>query len=160
MPATARRALQPPQATAGGTGSGWLSRTPASPLDLFFDTLWTSARPAGLDHRREWALPTGRADLVVPLDRPAVHRYADATDATGHWLAGGVLQGAMERPTLRDTGCASVVVGAHCLPHGLPALWPGSAAALCGHRWLIGHPIEDVAPAEMQRRYTALLSGS
>jgi PhnB protein len=25
-----------------------------------------------------------------------------------------------------------------------------------GHEWLIGHQIEEVAPAEMQRRYTAL----
>ena len=28
-----------------------------------------------------------------------------------------------------------------------------------GHRWLIGHHIADVSPAEMQRRYTNLLSG-
>lgn len=28
-----------------------------------------------------------------------------------------------------------------------------------GHRWLIGHHIEDVSPAEMQRRYTALFGG-
>jgi PhnB protein len=28
-----------------------------------------------------------------------------------------------------------------------------------GHDWLIGHNIEDVAPEEMQRRYTKLLSG-
>lgn len=27
-----------------------------------------------------------------------------------------------------------------------------------GHRWLIGHSIEDVSPEEMQRRYTELLS--
>lgn len=26
-----------------------------------------------------------------------------------------------------------------------------------GHEWLIGHPIEDVSPAEMQRRYDALM---
>lgn len=26
-----------------------------------------------------------------------------------------------------------------------------------GHRWLIGHAIEEVAPEEMQRRYTALM---
>lgn len=26
-----------------------------------------------------------------------------------------------------------------------------------GHRWTIGHQIEDVSPDEMQRRYTALL---
>src|SRR5262245_1689870 len=29
-----------------------------------------------------------------------------------------------------------------------------------GHDWLIGHIIEDVAPEEMQRRYTNLLSGN
>lgn len=29
-----------------------------------------------------------------------------------------------------------------------------------GHRWNIGHSIEDVSPDEMQRRYTALLAGS
>ena len=27
-----------------------------------------------------------------------------------------------------------------------------------GHRWLIGHQIEDVSPQEMQRRYTAMLA--
>ncbi len=26
-----------------------------------------------------------------------------------------------------------------------------------GHRWMIGHSIEEVSPEEMQRRYTALL---
>jgi len=29
-----------------------------------------------------------------------------------------------------------------------------------GHTWLIGHPIEEVAPEEMQRRYTAMFSES
>ncbi|HXV59714.1 MAG TPA: VOC family protein [Vicinamibacteria bacterium] len=29
-----------------------------------------------------------------------------------------------------------------------------------GHRWLIGHSIEEVAPEEMQRRYTELLEKS
>ena len=28
-----------------------------------------------------------------------------------------------------------------------------------GHRWNVGHHIEDVAPEEMQRRYTKLLNG-
>jgi uncharacterized glyoxalase superfamily protein PhnB len=33
-----------------------------------------------------------------------------------------------------------------------------SGAIRCpfGHRWLIGHSIEEVSPQEMQRRYTAL----
>jgi PhnB protein len=29
-----------------------------------------------------------------------------------------------------------------------------------GHRWNIGHSIEDVSPAEMQRRYDELLGGA
>lgn len=36
----------------------------------------------------------------------------------------------------------------------------GSVRDPFGHRWLIGHSIEDVSPTEMQRRYTALFSGS
>lgn len=28
-----------------------------------------------------------------------------------------------------------------------------------GHRWLIGHSIEEVSPDEMQRRYTELMGG-
>jgi uncharacterized glyoxalase superfamily protein PhnB len=28
-----------------------------------------------------------------------------------------------------------------------------------GHRWLIGHSIEEVTPEEMQRRYTGLFEG-
>jgi PhnB protein len=33
----------------------------------------------------------------------------------------------------------------------------GSVHDPFGHRWLIGHSIEEVSPDEMQRRYTALL---
>lgn len=29
-----------------------------------------------------------------------------------------------------------------------------------GHEWLIGHELEKVTPAEMQRRYTAMMKGS
>jgi uncharacterized glyoxalase superfamily protein PhnB len=28
-----------------------------------------------------------------------------------------------------------------------------------GHQWVVGHTIEDVTPAEMQRRYDALMKG-
>ncbi len=33
----------------------------------------------------------------------------------------------------------------------------GSFRDPSGHRWSIGHSIEDVSPAEMQRRYTAMM---
>lgn len=36
----------------------------------------------------------------------------------------------------------------------------GSVRDPFGHRWNIGHSIEEVAPEEMQRRYDALMSGS
>ena len=111
---------------------GWLQRPPAAPLAACITSLWTSARPAGLAHGREWNLPTGHADLVVPLDRPALRRYAGAEDAQGHWLAGGVLQGAMLAPTLRDTATASTVVGVVFRPGGLPALLGLPADALAG----------------------------
>ncbi|NRF67982.1 helix-turn-helix transcriptional regulator [Aquincola sp. S2] len=124
------------------------SRSPAPPLDRFVSMLWTSARPQGLAHAREWNLPTGCADLIVPLTQGALHRFAGRDDMAGHWLAGGVLQGAQQRATLRDTAGALAVVGAHFRPGGLVAfvaapadeytgrsialdeLWPGFAAAL------------------------------
>lgn len=36
----------------------------------------------------------------------------------------------------------------------------GSVFDPFGHRWLIGHSIEEVDPAEMQRRYDALMGGA
>ncbi|MBI3562076.1 MAG: VOC family protein [Gammaproteobacteria bacterium] len=36
----------------------------------------------------------------------------------------------------------------------------GSVLDPFGHRWLIGHSIEEVSPAEMQRRYTKMFTPS
>jgi PhnB protein len=36
----------------------------------------------------------------------------------------------------------------------------GSVRDPFGHRWHIGHSIEEVSPAEMQRRYTKMMQGS
>ena len=109
-----------------------LSRRPAAPLDRWIDTLWTSDRAQGLGHAREWGLPTGRADLVVPLDRDHLWRYPDPAGAPVS-LAGGALQGAMLQPVLRDTSTASVVVGAHFRPAGLAGLFDAPADQLAGH---------------------------
>jgi PhnB protein len=35
----------------------------------------------------------------------------------------------------------------------------GSVIDPFGHRWMIGHSIEEVTPEEMQRRYTAMMAG-
>lgn len=34
----------------------------------------------------------------------------------------------------------------------------GSFRDPAGHRWAVGHSIEDVSPAEMQRRYSAMMA--
>lgn len=36
----------------------------------------------------------------------------------------------------------------------------GSFRDPSGHRWSVGHSIEEVAPEEMQRRYTAMMNAS
>ena len=112
--------------------ASFLSRRPIAPLARFVETVWTSARGAGLPHAREWGLPTGRADLVIPLDGQRLWRYAGAADRIGRGFAGGVLQGAQQVAALRDTSRASVVVGVHFRPTGLAAFWAEPAHAFAG----------------------------
>jgi AraC-like DNA-binding protein len=113
------------------------SRRPAAPLDAFIETLWTSERAAPAAHAREWNLPTGRADLVVPLTQGALHRFAGRDDMAGCWHAGGVLQGAHDRPTLRDTSTPLAVVGAHFRPGGLAGFVAAPAHELSGEGWAL-----------------------
>lgn len=46
----------------------------------------------------------------------------------------------------------------------LPSLFYGERTAVLrdpfGHRWNVGHHIEDVSPDEMQRRYDKMAEGS
>ena len=113
------------------------SRRPAPPLDGFIETVWTSERAAPAAHAREWNLPTGRADLVVPLTQGALHRFAGRDDLAGCWHAGGVVQGAHDRPTLRDTSTPLAVVGAHFRPGGLVGFVAAPAHALSGEAWAL-----------------------
>ncbi len=71
----------------------------------------------------------------------AIHLHVDNCDAWAARLvaAGGTLE---MPPTDQFYGERSARV---CDPFG--------------HRWLLGHAIETLTPEEMQRRYTALLSG-
>ena len=105
-----------------------VTRRVARPLDGWIDHVWHLARPA-LPHAREWGLPSAAGDIVVPLSADALHRYASIDDRVGRRYAGGVLQGARERPFLRDTSRASAVVGVHLRPGGLAAFVDGPADA-------------------------------
>ena len=108
------------------------SRRPVAPLDRFIETVWTSERSAGLAHAREWGLPTGSADLVIPLDGQRLWRFESVDDGRGRNFAGGVLQGAHDRAALRDTSRASQVVGVQYRPAGLAAFWREPAHAFAG----------------------------
>lgn len=110
----------------------YLSRPPVAPLDRFIATVWTNQRAAGLPHAREWGLPSGCGDLVIPLDGQRLRRFDAVDDARGRSFAGGVLQGAQERAALRDTSRASLVVGVHFKPAGLAAFWAEPAHAFAG----------------------------
>jgi len=113
------------------------SRRPAPPLDAFIETVWTSERAAPAAHPREWNLPTGCADLIVPLTQGALHRFAGRDDIAGCWHAGGVLQGAHDRPTLRDTATPLAVVGAHFRPGGLGGFVAAPAHELSDEAWAL-----------------------
>jgi AraC-like DNA-binding protein len=103
-----------------------ISRRPIAPLTAYVDTLWASERNA-LPHRREFNLPTGCADIVIPLlDGQAITRFADADDAQGTHFHGAVIQGAQDRTYQRSTEGASSVVGVHFKPGGAAAFFAGA----------------------------------
>lgn len=131
----------------------YASRRPAPPLAPFIDTLWTSERVAGLAHAREWNLPTGCADLVVPLTQAGLHRYDGLADASGRWLAGGLLQGVQQHATLRDTASALAVVGVHFRPAGLAAFFGAPADRFTDRQLPLDDLWPDFAP-QLQQRLT------
>lgn len=139
-----------------------VSRRPCAPLERWIERVWTSQRRSPAPHSREWNLPSGRADLVVPLTQATLRRFAGAGDAVGQAHAGGLLHRVHEQPTLRDTASPLAVVGAQFRPGGLAAfiaapgaalgpgpvaldeLWPGFAAALqdrLGHGGRLAPPV-------------------
>ncbi|NHV25182.1 VOC family protein [Burkholderia sp. D-99] len=86
----------------------------------------------------EYDLPAPDPDGKAPM---LLHLHVDDADAT---IAAAVAAGAQLTRPIQDEF------------HGERA---GKIRDPFGYDWLIGHTIEAVDPDEMQRRYTALLSG-
>jgi AraC-like DNA-binding protein len=107
----------------------FLSQRPAGPLAAHVDCLWYSARGA-LTHVRERSLPTGCADIVVPLLQDHLVRYDDEHGAVARRLPGAIVQGAFDRSAVRGTAGASAVVGVHFKPGGAAAFFGGALPAL------------------------------
>lgn len=95
-------------------------RRPEPPLDRFVARLWANAR-GPLAHARERLLPSGGADLVLPmLDLPLL-RYAAPESASGRRFTTGLVLAASDAPSYRDTSGASSVLGVQFRPGGLAA---------------------------------------
>jgi AraC-like DNA-binding protein len=135
-----------------------LVRRPPPPLSPFIDCLWHLEREA-LVHRRERMLPTGRADIVIPLLQPAVLRY-DAVDAgEPRSLRGGVIVGPHDRWFVRGTGGASSVVGVHFRPGGAAAFFGGALPALRNRTELLDD-LWGPSARELRERLQALRAAS
>ncbi|MCR5881378.1 AraC family transcriptional regulator [Rhizobacter sp. J219] len=107
-----------------------LTRRPIAPLVPHVEMLWASERGAQ-PHPREYNLPTGRVDIVIPLlDGQRIHRFAGSHDSAGEHFEGGVVHGAHDRACQRDTSDASCVVGVHFKPGGAAAFFGGALPAL------------------------------
>lgn len=137
---------------------------PAGALAAHVEVLWASRREA-LPHGLEWLLPSGCADLVIPLHDDAVLR---APRGRIERLRGGVFQGASDAALLRATGGRADVVGVHFRPGGAVALFGGAAAEAAGLSvaladfpgpWALWRErlMAEAAPPARLRRLEALL---
>lgn len=107
-----------------------LTRRPIAALAPYVQTLWAAERGA-LPHTREYNLPTGCVDIVIPLlDGQHIHRYALRDDVEGERFDGGVVHGAHDLACQRDTHRPSCVVGVHFRAGGASPFFGGALPSL------------------------------
>lgn len=104
-----------------------VTHRPAAPLAQHVEAIWWASRPA-LPHRRELSLPTGRADIVIPMLQDSVVRFASVESREARHLRGAVVSDVHDRHAVRGMGGASQVMGVHFRPGGAAAIFGG---ALC-----------------------------
>jgi AraC-like DNA-binding protein len=131
-----------------------LRLAPVAPLAPFVACVWAAER-AALPHRRERTLPSGCADIVIPLLQDAIVRYDALADTTGQHLRGGVLQGPLDRCSVRGTDGPSSVVGVHFRPGGAAALL-GPAVAEMANRTVLLEDLWGLAARTLRERLQAL----
>jgi AraC-like DNA-binding protein len=130
-----------------------LRQRPATPLQPYVDSLWYSERCA-LPHTRERSLPTGCADIVVPLLQDHLIRYDCEQDTDARRLRGAVVQGPCDRFGVRGTEGPSAVIGVHFTPGGAAAFFGGALPGLRNRTELL----EDLwgsAACELRERLQA-----
>ncbi len=106
-----------------------LRRTPVFPLDRYVRCLWYCE---GVRARRERALPTGAADLIVRLADDPARIYADVADRTGQRISGPVVCGAQPRFFVLGRSHRIASVGVHFRPGGVGPVLGIPASELTG----------------------------
>jgi len=137
-----------------GFGRVVVTRAPIPALRPFVKLLWASDEASTRRLRgpaRELVLPTGAMHLVVRLSGHPLRLYEHLDDpvgnVVGHAVVGGARAASAGGTVLREP--VNQFYGERS----------GTVRDPFGHEWIIGHHIEDVAPKEMQRRYTEMLKG-
>jgi len=106
----------------------FLRQRPAAPLAAYVECLWYSSRDA-LPHTYECSLPTGCADIVLPLLQDHLVRE-DEHGLVARWLRGAVVQGPFDRFGVRGTTGPSTVLGVHFRADGAAAFFGGALPTL------------------------------
>lgn len=124
-----------------------VTHRPCARLAPFVESIWFAQRGA-LPHSREFSLPTGRVDIVVPLLQDGVVRFDSVDSPQAIHLKGGVVSGAHDRFAVRGMGGASSVIGVHFKPGGAAAFFGGALGDLRNRTALLdalwGPPARDL----------------
>jgi hypothetical protein len=133
-----------------------LHQRPSGPLHAHVESLWYAERGA-LPHTRERCLPTGCADIVVPLLQEHVIRYDGEHDTHARQLRGAIVQGPFDRFGVRGTEGPSAVVGVHFTPGGAAAFFGGALPALRNRTELL-EDLWGASARELRERLQAAAS--
>lgn len=98
-----------------------LRHIPSPPLDSFIACLWYSDTCTP-ERRREFALPSGRADVVFNLLDDPIRTFANPADTVGWSIRDAVVHGPQSRSFVLDDRKRTRVVGVHFLPAGVVLL--------------------------------------
>jgi AraC-like DNA-binding protein len=102
-------------------------------------------------------LPTGCADIVVPLLQEHVIRYDGEHDTHARQLRGAIVQGPFDRFGVRGTEGPSAVVGVHFTPGGAAAFFGGALPALRNRTELL-EDLWGASARELRERLQAAAS--
>lgn len=133
-----------------------LRHRPSPPLAALIDSIWLAEREA-LPHSRERSLPTGCADIVIPLLQDSIVRFDGVDDFDPKHFRGGIVQGPHDQFSVRGMGGPSSVIGVHFKPGGAAAFFGGALPGL-RNRTVLLEELWGAPARELRERLQAAAS--